>query len=54
MHDKNEELQSIYRELLEASKYRSDVRFALIGTQSEIQRPRLSWTDKLSHAKGVI
>ena len=36
MHDENEELQSIYRQVLEASKECSDVRFSLIGTQAEL------------------
>lgn len=50
MQDKDEELQTIYRRLSEACKERSDVRSALISTQSELAETQAeldAWTHEL-------
>ena len=54
--DKDEELQTIYRRLSEASKERSDVRSALIGTQSELAETQAeldAWTHELNSFQQV-
>ncbi len=56
MQDKDEELQTIYRRLSEASKERSDVRSALIGTQSELAETQAeldAWTHELNSFQQV-
>lgn len=57
MQDKDEELQTIYRRLSEASKERSDVRSALIGTQSELAETQAeldAWTHELNSFQQVV
>ena len=57
MQDKDEELQTIYRRLSEASRERSDVRSALIGTQSELAETQAeldAWTHELDSFQQVL
>lgn len=57
MQDKDEELQTIYRRLSEACKERSDVRSALIGTQSELAETQAeldAWTHELDSFQQVL
>ena len=55
--DKDEELQTVYRRLSEACKERSDVRSALIGTQSELAETQAeldAWTHELDSFQQVL
>ena len=56
MQDKDEELQSVYKRLSEACKERSDVRGALIGTQTELAETQAeldAWTHELDSFQQV-
>ena len=56
MQDKDEELQGVYKRLSEASKERSDVRGALIGTQTELAETQAeldAWTHELDSFQQV-
>ena len=56
MQDKDEELQGNYKRLSEASKERSDVRGALIGTQTELAETQAeldAWTHELDSFQQV-
>ena len=57
VQDKDEELQTVYRRLSEACKERSDVRSALIGTQSELAETQAeldAWTHELDSFQQVL